>query len=85
MNSLEQQLIDVIHTLNEDQQEQLLGFSRILQQTNTLPGALGQLLQAARQSRAELCAKYGDTHFDTPQMLRDLRDETCSTEVAGSI
>ncbi len=76
MNKTELAIIEQIAQLDEVQQERVLEIARQLVNEKTQkPFSLDTWLEAARQSRVELRAKYGEGHFDSQAMLDELREE----------
>ncbi len=76
MNKTELAIIEQIAKLDETQQEQILEYARqLVKEKVQKPFNLGEWLEAASQSRAELRAKYGEGHFDSQAILDELREE----------
>ncbi len=76
MNQTELAIIEQMAKLDEPEQEQILELARqLVAEKMGKPGSLGEWLESARQSRAELRAKYGKHHFNSQAMLDELREE----------
>jgi hypothetical protein len=77
MNKTELAIIEQIALLDEGQQERVLEVARrLVNEKMQKSFSLGEWLVLARQSRAELRAKYGDNHFNSQAILDELREET---------
>lgn len=76
MNKTELAIIEHLAQLEEAQQERVLEVARqLVNEKMQKTFSLGEWLEAAAQSRAELRAKYGEGHFDSQAMLDELREE----------
>ena len=76
MNKTELAIIEQIALLDEGQQEQVLEVARQLVNEKLQKSfSLSEWLALARQSRAELRAKYGEHHFNSQAILDELREE----------
>jgi hypothetical protein len=76
MSALEQEWMDQFKNLNETQRREVLDFARKLAEKKEERSAkLGAALELARQELEKDRVKYGENHFDSAAMLRELREE----------
>jgi len=76
MNPIELAIIEQIAQLDEAAQQQVLELARqlVTEQINR-PSDLGAWLEQASRLREELRAKYGPNHFNSQELLDELREE----------
>ncbi len=74
MCAVRQELLNQIDQLDENQQQQVLEYVRVLAKPRQLTWA--KWLELADQAQDELRTKYGDHHyFNSQQILDEVREE----------
>ncbi len=74
MSAVRQELLEQIDKLDEQQQQQVLEYARVLTRPRQLTWA--QWLELADQAQAELRTKYGDQdYFNSQSILDEVREE----------
>lgn len=74
MATVIESVVEQLQQLDEDLQQRVLNYARLLAQDQEQPKDLGYWLEQADIFREQLELRYGINHFDSQQILDELRE-----------